>query len=95
MKQHAEKRIRVLFSGRVQGVGFRFAVCRLAESRGVVGLVRNLPDGDVELIAEGDEDRLSELVGAIFDSRPGAGIANAETTWSPAEGGFDRFRIAR
>ena len=47
------KRVRVIYSGRVQGVGFRYTCERLAKGFPVVGHVRNLPDGSVELVAEG------------------------------------------
>ncbi len=48
----------VYYSGRVQGVGFRYAVCRLSGGFDVKGFVRNLPDGRVQLIAEG---RIAQL----------------------------------
>ncbi len=58
-------RRRVRFSGRVQGVGFRFTCHSLARAYEVAGYVRNLPDGDVELVAEGDPVELDNFVGAI------------------------------
>ena len=45
---------RFIISGRVQGVGYRYFACRAAEASGVAGTVRNLPDGTVEAVAEGD-----------------------------------------
>lgn len=48
-------------SGRVQGVGFRFFVQRAAAEAGVAGWVRNLPDGRVEILAQGDDDTLSRF----------------------------------
>lgn len=59
------ERRRAFFSGRVQGVGFRFTAQRLAEGLGVVGTVKNLPDGRVELVAEGPAERLDSLFAAI------------------------------
>jgi len=53
------------FSGSVQGVGFRYTVLRLAEGRNVTGYVRNLPDGRVELLAEGTPAEIDEFLGAI------------------------------
>lgn len=47
--------------GRVQGVGYRFFVCHAARGLSLTGWVRNLPNGDVEVVAEGEEDRLGEL----------------------------------
>jgi len=56
---------RVLFYGEVQGVGFRGYVKKLAEELGVTGYVRNLPDGSVEVIAEGEEYVVENFVNEI------------------------------
>jgi acylphosphatase len=58
-------RRRVYYSGRVQGVGFRYTGQRLADEHAVAGYVRNLPDGRVELVAEGDADAVEELLAAV------------------------------
>lgn len=58
--------VRYLVSGVVQGVGFRYFVLRQAERVGVVGWVRNLPDGRVEVVAGGESDQLSELEKALW-----------------------------
>jgi acylphosphatase len=58
-------RVRVYYSGRVQGVGFRFTSARLAERHAVGGFVRNLPDGRVELVAEGNRSAVDQLLAAI------------------------------
>jgi len=58
-------RRRVYYSGRVQGVGFRYTSRRLAQERAVGGDVRNLPDGRVELVAEGEEAEVEALLEAI------------------------------
>jgi acylphosphatase len=61
----ALERRRVLFTGRVQGIGFR-ATCRwLARGYDIVGYVRNLPDGRVELIAEGEPGEIDRFLDAI------------------------------
>ena len=59
------ERRRVFYSGRVQGVGFRFISQRLARGFRVSGSVRNLADGRVELIAQGDAEVVSAYLGAI------------------------------
>jgi acylphosphatase len=56
-------RTRVLVSGRVQGVGFRWAVEDEARDAGVTGWVRNLPDGRVEAVFEGEEESVRRMVG--------------------------------
>lgn len=57
----------VTYSGRVQGVGFRFTAQRLAMGHAVTGYVRNMPDGSVELVAEGEADEVNNLLGDIAD----------------------------
>ncbi len=59
-------RFRILVSGVVQGVGFRAYTQRVAESLGLSGWVRNLPDGRVEVLAEGDEDVLCLFVKELW-----------------------------
>lgn len=56
---------RVLYSGRVQGVGFRYTTQRLAGNYTVGGYVKNLPNGDVELVAEGPADQVDAFLDAI------------------------------
>jgi acylphosphatase len=59
------ERRRVYFSGRVQGVGFRFTCQALARGFEVAGYVRNLPDGRVEVVAEGEPSELDDFLAAI------------------------------
>ena len=68
------RRIQVFYEGRVQGVGFRMTARRLAAGLPVVGFVRNLDDGRVELVAEGEPAVLADLLRRI-DAQFGAGIA--------------------
>lgn len=56
---------RLLFAGQVQGVGFRMTARHLAQDLDVQGYVQNLPDGRVELVAEGPADQIDELVARI------------------------------
>lgn len=59
------RRLRVLFTGGVQGVGFRATTCELARSYDVTGFVRNLPDGRVELEAQGTRGEVAGLLAAV------------------------------
>lgn len=61
----ALKRCRVWYAGRVQGVGFRFSCERIAAGFPVAGFVRNLPDGRVELLAEGEEASVSSFLESV------------------------------
>ncbi len=66
------------FSGRVQGVGFRFQACRIARSLGLTGYVQNLMDGRVELEAQGEEAIVWDLVSALH-RQPYIRIEDMET----------------
>lgn len=84
----------VRYSGHVQGVGFRYTVRSVAQGFEVAGLVRNLLDGRVELVAEGTRTELEAFRGAILDSGLGSMVRTEEVTWGPAEGDLRGFAIA-
>lgn len=88
------KRLKVLFCGRVQGVGFRYTVCRMASSLPVTGYVRNLMSGDVEMVAEGTREDLVDFLDMIRDSHLGRHISRETVGWSAATGVFDKFGIS-
>jgi acylphosphatase len=81
------KRIRAIVTGRVQGVAFRATTSSEARRRGVVGWVRNLPDGSVELEAEGDDERVAALLAWCEHGPPGARVANVAVTEIALVGG--------
>jgi acylphosphatase len=86
------KRIHVFYSGRVQGVGFRYTAQSIAQDLGVGGWVKNLNDGRVELVAEQTEEILREFLERIkkyFSSY----IRNVEVNWEQASGEFKDFEI--
>jgi len=91
----AERRIRrtVYFSGTVQGVGFRYTACRIAGRFDVTGYVRNLPDGRVELVAEGEAKEVGAFVEAVRREMAGY-IRSVQHYDEPARGEFSDFRIA-
>lgn len=89
------RRVTVLYSGRVQGVGFRYACKSVAMGFDVLGTVRNLADGRVELIAEGEKDELEEFRRAIRDEGMSRLIRNEEIDWSEATAEFRGFEIIR
>jgi acylphosphatase len=80
------------FSGRVQGVGFRYTVHNLAIPHNIRGYVRNLPDGRVELVMEGPEQDMDHLLDAIRQ-KMNHFIRGVETQAEPASGGFSGFTI--
>jgi len=85
----------VLFSGRVQGVGFRYSVKRIASGFEVIGWVRNLPDGRVELQAMShDDEELDGFIQEIQDSSLAGNIQDAEIHIIPPLSGVKGFTIA-
>jgi acylphosphatase len=89
------RRMQILYSGRVQGVGFRYAVRTLAAGFEVTGSVRNLADGRVELTAEGARSELEAFRAAIQEAGLAANIRREDASWSEATGGFNGFAIER
>ena len=81
---------RILYSGRVQGVGFRWTVREIAAGYDVAGSVRNLSDGRVELFAGGEAAEVQAFLAAIAQSHLGPGIKDVEETEAEgaATGGF-------
>jgi acylphosphatase len=80
------------FAGRVQGVGFRYTVQNLALSYNVQGFVRNLPDGRVQLVMEGPEGEMGQLLDDIRQKMNGF-IKRVDIEESAGTGEFERFRI--
>lgn len=89
-----KKRLSACFSGTVQGVGFRFTTERLARHFKVVGYVRNLSNGKVEVAAEGEEQVLADFLKAIREGPMSRYIQDVEIRWSAALENFKGFGIA-
>jgi acylphosphatase len=86
-------RAHVVISGGVQGVFFRQTTAYEAEKRGVTGWVRNLADGRVEAIFEGEELNVKELVEYCRMGPRGARVTSLNVTWEPYSGGFETFEV--
>jgi acylphosphatase len=85
----------IFYSGRVQGVGFRYTVKSVAAGFEITGTVRNLLDGRVELIAEGMRAELEAFRAAIRDAGLKHFIRDEAVTWSSAQNTFHGFEIVR
>ena len=85
---------RYLVSGRVQGVGYRFYIFEAAESEGVSGTVKNLPDGRVEVVAEGEREAVDRFEGRIRRGPPAARVEDVDRTDEVPSGRVTGFRIA-
>ena len=80
-------------TGRVQGVFFRSSVADLAESLSVAGWVRNLSDGRVEALLEGEKENVEKVVEFCRRGPPGAYVRDFEINWEKWRGEFAYFRI--
>ena len=83
----------ILYSGNVQGVGFRYTAKTVAAGFEVTGTARNLPDGRVELIAEGPREELEAFRAAIRDAGLNHFIRDEQVAWSGAQQGSHGFEI--
>ena len=87
-------RVRVCYSGDVQGVGFRWRAVDAASGFQVTGYVRNLPDGRVELVAEGVQLELERLLAAVRARMRGL-VEREEASWLSWTGEFRGFSVRR
>ena len=85
-------RRRVIVHGLVQGVGFRYALARAADARGVAGWARNRADGRLEAVFEGDAEAVESLVRLSNDGPRGAEVERIEVFEEEAEG-LSRFDV--
>lgn len=86
------ERVTCLFSGNVQGVGFRYTVMNISQSYDVVGYTRNLADGRVEVVVEGESSECNGMLHEI-EQRMHDFVRKADRQTSPATGEFQRFGI--
>ena len=93
-RTHMEQiqRARAIFAGTVQGVGFRFTAERIALRLNMTGFARNLPNGTVEIICEGEIRQIKAFLDEIEESMYGY-ISDSSVEWEPARGEFSSFDI--
>jgi acylphosphatase len=89
----SDKRAHLFIEGRVQGVFYRDFTRETAVSLGLRGWVRNLPDGRVEAVFEGDSKAVEEAVARCYTGPPAAVVRNIEVHWEEWTGEFRDFRI--
>ena len=87
------KRLHVFYSGRVQGVGFRFTAETTAVALRLTGWVRNLRDGRVEAVVEGVEPKLHEFLEHVRTGPMAHFIRTTDVRWDNATGRFGEFEI--
>lgn len=88
-----KKRVHVYYSGMVQGVGFRFTAERVAMSLDLTGWVKNIRDGRVEVVCEGDEACLVDFLNKMKSGSMKQYITGARAAWEEATGEFSDFEI--
>lgn len=96
MKKHlvaATHRVHVIYSGRVQNVGFRFTAEKIAMDLGLCGCVKNMPNGTVDLVSEGPKDKIETLLKRIQESALGPHIKKADCRWEKPTQQYSEFNI--
>jgi len=88
-----EKRLHLTISGRVQGVGFRYFTYMTGVNLQLHGWVRNRINGDVEVLAEGPHDKLTELIRAVRKGPDMAHVENVDLEWGETQGNQPPFTI--
>ncbi len=91
----ATRRLRAVVRGTVQGVGYRYFTVTRAETLGLVGWVRNVPNGDVEVVAEGEESKLRDFLSMLQRGPMGAFVRDVVSVSLPATGEFKDFTVRR
>lgn len=89
------RRIHLLISGKVQGVYYRSSASEKARVLGLHGTVRNLPSGQVELIAEGTNPALAQLAAWCEVGPPAAEVSKVDVRYEPATGEYREFQVLR
>jgi acylphosphatase len=88
------KQLHAIVKGKVQGVSFRHYTTLKARELGLVGWVGNRSDESVEVLAEGDEEKLKSLARWLHKGSPDAEVDTVEITWDEPRGEFTSFKIA-
>ncbi len=86
-------RVHLLIKGYVQGIFFRASTRDMANSLGLTGWVRNLPDGNVEAVFEGSNDILKQAAQWCYRGPAGATVTKVDEKWLGYTGEFERFEI--
>jgi acylphosphatase len=89
----SNKRVALVVKGRVQGVFFRASTQREARRLGVTGWVKNRADGSIEILAEGEEDAIKEIVGWANHGPSAARVDHVDVRWRGYTGEFFEFTI--
>lgn len=92
-KASVQTRLQATVHGRVQGVSFRYYTQRRAHDLGLVGYVRNMWDGTVQVVAEGPRSPVEQLLAFLHSGPRAAFVTQVDTLWPAPTGEFDRFEV--
>lgn len=95
MGKEAEVRAKFIIRGKVQGVGFRYYVLQKAQESRLSGFTQNLPNGEVEVVVEGEKIFIEDLERALQKGPTQAKVTEVVATWGKADGKFRTFQIKR
>lgn len=93
MVKPLKARAHIIIEGRVQGVFYRSNTKKMADKLGVKGWIRNLPDGRVEAVFEGEKEDIKKLLSWCWVGPPGAKVTNIEVEWEDYVEEFKEFSI--
>lgn len=85
---------RIIVTGLIQGVGYRYFALRQGDALGLTGWVRNAPDGTVEVEVEGDRSDLEKFISRLKEGPRAARVADVEVEWTEYKGQFRRFEVS-
>lgn len=85
--------VHIIVSGRVQGVFYRASCQEVAVSYGLKGYAKNMPSGDVEVVAQGDKDKIERLIDWCKKGPQGAKVMSVNVEWENPSQGFYSFGI--
>ena len=93
-KDGKKVRVHLLISGRVQGVAFRYYTQDIAQSLEIKGWVRNCWNGKVEIVMEGEEEKVKKLIGWCYQGPGSAIVEKIDIEWGKYRGEFNSFGIS-
>lgn len=93
MEDETLQQVHVIVHGEVQGVSFRYYTVLEADRLGVVGWVRNVPDGTVEVTAQGTPDQLQTFIEFLHQGSPSADVTHVAVTTQPVISRFAQFSV--
>lgn len=83
----------LIISGRVQGIFYRASCQEVAESYSLKGYVKNLPTGQVEVVAQGEKEKIEKLIEWCRKGPPGAGVSEVSIKWQEVKEEFRGFEV--